>query len=667
MIRGWWRVVRGRRNALAWVVCGLAGCVSHSGFNVASSPPPAPEVVRVAAPAGPAASDADPRDTVPYLASDELQGRGVGLPGLDAAARFIAGEFAADGLRPLPGESDFFQAFDYTTQASPGPATELAIGEKKLNLDTDYLPMRFSAAGNFSGTAVFVGYGVTAPEAGYDDYAGVDVKGKVVIAMRYEPMDDHGQSRLAPRGDASGWSDHATFSAKAKTAAQHGAAALLIVNPPDSEPDLLMPFSGAFAAPATIPVLQVRQSIADELLSAGGTPDEQELREEVLESLKHAADGPVVNQRWVPDLKTLRDQINESFRPRSIVLFSPVVSGEVQIKSLTARVKNVMAVLPGVGPNADEFVVVGAHYDHLGLGTLGHMFGPPGSIYHGADDNASGTATVLELASQFAHAPPPARSIIFICFTAEEEGLIGSDYFVTHPPVPLAKMVAMVNLDMVGRIRDQTLYIGGQGTAADFDAILGHAGMDSPLRLKSIGRGGLGPSDHMSFARRHVPVMFFFSGIHVDYHRPTDVASKINYEGIQEVADFTAKVIGGLTQMPHESYIVEADKDSMHLFGSPNFAVGGGKRVILGVIPDYGSQESHVGVLIAGTTPDTPAAAAGMLGGDLLVQFGNQKLENLMDLSEALARSKPGDKVTVKVIRGNKALSFDVVLAERKG
>jgi len=591
----------------------------------------------------------------------------VGLPGLERAAQFIAGEFAADGLRPLPGEADFFQAFDYTMQASPGPATEMGIGPKRLMLDTDYLPMRFSAAGKFSGTAVFVGYGVSAPEAGYDDYAGVDVLGKVVLAMRYEPMDERGHSRLAPRGDASGWSEHATFSAKARSAAEHGAAALLLVNPPDSDPDLLMPFSGAFAAPAAIPVLQIKQAVADELLSAGGTPDERALREEVLKSLRHTADAPVVNDRWVPDLKSLRDQINASFKPRSIVLFSPVVSGTVQIESLTARVKNVMAVLPGAGPHADEFVVIGAHYDHLGLGTPGHLFGPSGSIYHGADDNASGTATVLELARRFAHAPPPPRSIIFICFTAEEEGLIGSEYFVKHSPVPLEKMAAMVNLDMVGRIRDQTLYVGGQGTAADFDAILGHAGMDSPLRLKSIGRGGMGPSDHMSFARRRVPVMFFFSGIHLDYHRPTDVAKKINYQGIEAVADFTEKVIDGLTRMPHEPYLVEADKDSMHLFGSPNFGPGVERRVILGVIPEYASQESRVGVLISGTTPGTPAAAAGMLGGDLLVQFGNQKLENLMDLSEALARSKPGDKVTVKIIRGSRALSFDVILAERKG
>ncbi len=366
-------------------------------------------------------------------------------------------------------------------------------------------------------------------------------------------------------------------------------------------------------------------------------------------------------------MKTLRDHIDATFRPDSISLAGPLVKGTVRIKSLVARVKNVMAVLPGVGPHADEFVVVGAHYDHLGLGMLGTIFGPKGSIYHGADDNASGTATVLELASRLSRAPPPPRSILFICFTAEEEGLVGSKYFVEHSPMPLTKIVAMLNMDMVGRVRDQTLYIGGQGTARDFDAILAQADLDSPLKLKSIGRGGLGPSDHMSFALRRVPVLFLFSGIHIDYHRPTDVAAKINYEGIGEVADFTAKVIAGLTRMPRDPYLVDADRDSMHLFGSPNFGAGEQRRVILGVIPDYGSQESRVGVLISGTTPGTPADAAGLRGGDLLVQFGNQKLENLMDLTQALASRKPGDKVIVKLIRGSQTLSFDITLAQRKG
>ena len=281
------------------VACGLAACASHT------TPPPAPatEPTTRSAPstdistAAPLPTDSDPKDTLPYLASDQLQGRGVGLPGLDSAAQFIAAEFAADGLRPLPGQEDFFQPFDYTTQSGPGPKTALAIGSQKLALDTDYLPMRFSIEERFAGPVAFVGYGVSAPEAGYDDYDQIDVKGKVVVAMRYEPMDARSRSRLAPPAppstpDLSGWSNHATFAAKAKAAADHGAAALLLVNPPDSEPDFLIPFSGTFSSPSTIPVLQIKQAVANRLLTAAGGAD----------------------------LKTLRSQIDASFKPRSIEL-----------------------------------------------------------------------------------------------------------------------------------------------------------------------------------------------------------------------------------------------------------------------------------------------------------------------------------------------------------
>jgi hypothetical protein len=622
------------------MACGLVACATHTSpppQPVAAAPMPA-TAPSVAASDAPAATDSDPKDTLPWLASDELQGRGVGMKGLDMAADMISNEFAADGLKPVPGMQDFFQTFDYTTQAGPGARTSLAIGARVLRLEDDYLPMRFSIEEKFSAPAVFVGYGVSAPESGYDDYAGVDVRGKVAIAMRYEPMNARSQSRLVDGPDAGSWSTHATFDAKAKAAADHGAVALLLVNPPDSEPDLLLPFAGAFASPATIPVIQVKQHVVEEILGAA----------------------------LAPDLRALRSQIDTTFKPCSTALGTVNVLGEVQIDTVTAHLKNVVAVIPGTGPTANEFVVVGAHYDHLGLGRLGEAFGPRGSVYHGADDNASGTATVLELASRLSQGPPPARTIVLICFTAEEEGLVGSTYFVNHCPIPVDKIVAMVNLDMVGRIRDQTLFTGGQGTAKDFDAILTQADEDSPLQLKSIGRGGLGPSDHMAFSRRHIPVLFFFSGIHMDYHRPTDTADKINYEGIGEVCDFTAKVVTGLEHMPRDPYIAEADRDSMHLFGTPFFGADPMPRVELGVLPDMASQESRVGVLITGTRPGTPAEVAGLREGDLLVQFDGQRLENLMDLDQALGRSKPGDRVTLRIIRGTQTLSLDVILTQRK-
>ena len=297
---------------------------------------------------------------------------------------------------------------------------------------------------------------------------------------------------------------------------------------------------------------------------------------------------------------------------------------------------------------------------------MGHQLGLPGSIYPGADDNASGTATVLDLASQLAHGVAPPRTIVFMCYSAEEEGLIGSEYFVKHPPIPLDKIIAMVNFDMVGRLRDGLLYMGGQGTAADLDGIVKAAQLGSGLTLKSVGRGGLGPSDHMSFAQHHIPVLFFFSGIHSDYHRPTDTYDKINYDGIEQVAAFARKVIDGLARMPKEDYIVAADKDSFNLFGTGTMFGGPPRRVRLGVIPDYGSVDSKNGAMISGTTPDTPATAAGLQQGDVITRFGDKPIQNLMDLTQALDQARPGDKVTLKITRAGKPISVDVTLAERK-
>jgi hypothetical protein len=590
----------------------------------------------------PMPGDSDPRDTIPFLASDELEGRIIGSVGNDRAADFIAAEFQTAGLKPLPGQNGYFQSFPYRGTVGATDATTLSIGSQKLTTGKDFVPLGFSADGTFAGNAAFVGYGVSAPEVGYDDYAGIDVKGKMVLLIRFEPVDDKGNGRLNsdPR---LGWSSHATFEAKAKNAAAHGAAGVLLVDSPDAQSDDLLNMNAVSAAAATIPILNIKRSVAEQLLHEAGAPD----------------------------LKRLKQQIDTKFQPQSKLLEKTEISGRVQMQRSVTPMRNVMACIPGSGPHADEFVVVGAHYDHLGKGQMGHQFGMVGSIYHGADDNASGTATVIALAAKMAHAAaPPARTIVFVCFTGEEEGLIGSEYFVAHPPIPLDKTVAMLNFDMVGRLKNQMLYVGGQGTAVDFDSVLTAAQQHSKLTIKSVGRGGLGPSDHMSFATRHVPVMFLFTGLHSDYHRPTDVASKINYDGMAEILNFAGDLALGMTRMPHDPYLVEADKDSFSAFGLIATGLGAGTRpsgprAILGIIPNYGSEDSRVGVVISGTTPLTPAEKAGLQNGDLIVQFGQQKIENLMDLTAALNRAKPGDKITLKYVRGEQTVSTEITLGQR--
>jgi len=295
------------------------------------------------------------------------------------------------------------------------------------------------------------------------------------------------------------------------------------------------------------------------------------------------------------------------------------------------------------------------------------------AIHHGADDNASGTATMLELARIYAHraaTQPPARSILFMAFTAEEEGLVGSARFVNHSPIDLKKVAAMLNLDMVGRVRKNLLYVGGGGTAPGFKEMLKRADGHSPLEFKNFGDGGMGPSDHMSFALKKVPVVFLFSGVHEDYHRPTDTADKVNFDAMAHVARVGTELVDGFCGMAKAQYVDAADKSSMMnpmSTGGGSTGGEGGRRASLGVIPEYGQEEDGKGVRIGGTTPDTPAAKAGLQGGDVVIKLGEHPTTTLMELSNALASQKPGDRVKLVYRRGDKEQSVMITLGERKG
>jgi hypothetical protein len=276
------------------------------------------------------------------------------------------------------------------------------------------------------------------------------------------------------------------------------------------------------------------------------------------------------------------------------------------------------------------------------------------------------------LARIFAHRAaehPPERSVIFATFTAEESGLIGSARFVNHPPIDLKKVVAMLNLDMVGRIRKNLLYVGGGGTATPFHAILKQADADSPLEFKNCGEGGLGPSDHMSFAVKKIPVIFLFSGIHEDYHRPTDTADKINYDGIADVVKLSVELVEDFEQMPRSQYVDAADKGSMMspMMAGTGGEVEGGRRASLGVIPEYGEEEDGKGVKIAGTSSGTPAEKAGLRSGDIVLKLGDKPTGTLMELSTVLASHKPGDKVKLVYRRGGKEVETEITLAARGG
>lgn len=576
----------------------------------------------------------DMKATVQYLASDALEGRMIGTPGIALAGDAIADTFAKLGLQPLPGQADYFQRFTMTTAVVPDPKTFLKWGDRSYKVDEEFGLANFSGEASFAGPVVFVGYGIVSPENAYDDYAGLDVKGKVVLAMRFEPHDAAGLSRFAKDG----WSAHASIPQKAREAALRGAAALVLVNPPMFHPgDVLFPFARQIGqSDAAIPILQVRRGVAEAWLKAGG----------------------------MKDLQSLQQQIDGSAKPASAPVTGVTVEGAVALQRTRKELRNVLAMLPGTGNLASEYVFVGAHYDHLGHGGPGSLAPGSHAIFSGADDNASGTAAMLAIADHFAHAGPQRRTLVFAAWTAEEEGLIGSAYFTNHPLVPIGQIVADLNLDMVGRVRNNVLFIGGAGTAVDYDALIKTANDGIGFDLKSFGRGGYGPSDHMSFALKKIPVLFLFSGMHADYHRPSDKADKVNVQGMQQVVQFADKIVSGLEDLPRETYVDASDSTGgMQRPGAP----GGTSGASLGVVPDYsnGVDQASKGVRITGTVPFSPAAVAGLKDGDIIVQFNKDPVDTLYDLADELGKSRPGDQVTVSVMRGNQRLELHAKLTTR--
>jgi hypothetical protein len=580
-------------------------------------------------------ADTDPRHTIPFLAGDELNGRLPGTPGLVRASEFLAEELNRIGLQPVPANGGYFQPFSMNESVDLDSSTRLELNEKPLQIKKDFDPARISTDGEFRGDVVFAGYGIA--RLAYDDYAGIDVRGKIVIAMLREPLGPGDKSRFAGPNDR--WSTSSLPASKAHEAKAHGAAGLLLVSPPSSGGGDMIPlYVGPSEPPGdSVPTMQITRRVADLILTTAGKPD----------------------------LKTLQDTINEQFKPASMALPDVAINGNVSVKRTNLNVRNVMGFVPGVGPHADEWVVVGAHYDHLGRGQKGYMTGGrAGSIWHGADDNASGTAAVLELADRVAHGPPPARSVLFVFFTAEEEGLIGSAWFVAHPPIPLDQVSSMLNLDMVGRLKGTDLQIGGAATTAAWDGIVADAvagsGLTTSVALPDEkGRGGIGPSDHASFAMHKIPVLFLFTGLHADYHRPTDTADKINYAGIEQIEPVAQKIVAAMETMPRPIYDGRNDDAGMAM------ALGFQHRASLGVFPGQPTTQP-AGVVLKEIAAGSPADKAGILAGDVLVSIAGKPVASLGDLSQAMTACRPGETVAVKVVRDGKEVSVSATLVERQ-
>ena len=576
---------------------------------------------------------------VRYLAAPEMRGRGAGMEELDRAAEYIANHFRSHGLAAAGDDGSYLQRFELTTGASMGESNSLLVernsGPTDLKLGDDFVPINFSTSGKVEGEVVFAGYGATADELAYDDYFHFDVRDKIVLVLRYEPEffgdPDEQAGTSERRNRRRRYTRHANLISKAIQARNRGAKAVLVVDSRSrgSQADGLIKF-GSIAGPADagIPMVQVHRAVADKWLRGSGR-----------------------------SLRLLERDIEASKQPQTFALASSLrVKLEVDVEREKAVVSNVAGYLPGA---TDQYLVVGAHYDHLGLGDQGSLSpSRVGEVHPGADDNASGVAAILELARDYANRPErPRRGMLFLAFAGEEIGLLGSSHWADHPTLPLENAVAMLNFDMVGRIQDRRLFVGGLGTSEGFEPMVDRVATEHSLQIQSARRAS-SSSDHTSFAAKKIPVLFFFSGLHSDYHKPDDTADKINAAAALDLLGIARDIVDQLrTASDRPVFLGNAP------IPSPGGTGGGGYGPWFGSVPDFG--EVPNGLRFADVRAGSPASKAGLEGGDILTHWNGDPVQNLHDFTYFLRASEVGETVSVRVLRDGKELTAEVTLAER--
>jgi hypothetical protein len=601
---------------------------------------------------------------VSYLASDALSGRRTGTQGANDAAHYIAGEFSRLGLRPALQKagasrklsvamSQYLQPFPYVAAVTLGQGNVLTLGgttdKKQAKVGQDWMPLGFSANARVDNTGVaFVGYGITASELNYDDYANKRITGKIALALAGTPDGDNPHGQYA-RYEGVRW--------KAIAARNAGAKALLIVS-----------------REATLKDERLARLAYDNSAGDAGLP------------------VAVISQELIGGKATF-DRLEEGAKKRQAI-FDENSMATIAIDLVRKEVPayNVIGILEGSDRLLkNETIILGAHYDHLGLGGEGSLAQRSGEIHHGADDNASGTAGLLELARLLtSQRPRPKRTIMFVAFSGEEEGLLGSNYYVNHPITPLANTVAMINMDMIGRMKDRKLIIGGVGTAKEWRELIGTGNTAQTIKVTATANGdapngmpvvvsangrpivtvdssksfeltlqedGYGPSDHSSFYAKQIPVLFFWTGTHSDYHKPSDTFDKINYNDEARILSLVAGIVRDLDQADKRITFTVAKSDSPAGRST-------GFRVYLGTIPNY--SDSNDGLLLDGVRDDSPAAKAGLKAGDRIVKIGSRDVKNVYDYTYSLGEMKAGQEYVIEVMRGSERLTLKITPEAKK-
>lgn len=577
------------------------------------------------------------KNHVKALASEEFEGRYAGSEGNRKAADYIAAYFKSIGLAPT--SAGYFQMLPFTTGVSLGTSNNVSFSmriekpgipieqvrpiEKKWNVGEDWYPIALGDNGKFEQLdVVFAGFGMNDEQEQYNDYEGIDCKGKAVIFLTESPWESK-ITRLTY--------DYESIKKKIIDARNQGAKAVIIAR---SQGDSANVFFGLkydmMFKNSGVPVIQVNRNSLTKLFPR----DKQ--------------------------LVSTEQEIIKTKKPRSFVVPNIKVNINVDIKENIAQIPNVIGIVTG-NDNAkkDEYVIVGAHFDHLGYGNTSSSLykGKTPMIHFGADDNASGVSAMMELAARFT-AKPARRSIIFMAFNGEEEGLIGSSYYCKSPVIPLNKTIYMMNLDMVGRkSKENKLNIFGIGSSTGFAQLV-----DSLATVDSIdivkAKDPYGPSDQSSFYSKGVPIMFLFTGVHGDYHKPSDTWDKLNYDGLGRIAHYSESIVRTIANSDSKPDLLSVGSDT-----TDRPKMGKGNGAWFGIVPNF--EENPKGMLISGTSEGSPALKAGLKSGDIITKFGDKPVKNLYDLTYALQSHKPGDEIEVIYIRGDKETTVKVTLGKK--
>ena len=552
-------------------------------------------------------------DHVAWLADDARQGRGVGTEGLDAAAEWLAERFAELGIGP-GFEGDYFQPFEVPVRVESGPGTTLEIEGQSVAAE-DFVIASFATSGEATAEVVPVGYGISAPELDHDDYAGIDVEGKIALVRRFTP-DGEGAGAFSGSDGTANRRRYGDLRYKAWNAREHGAVAVLIADMPVIDAEGVLPTESPLPSlrverrtDAGLPAMVIRRSVAQGLFEGG----------------KRATVG-------------------------------------VEKTILRQPARNVVARIEAGAPDRlAGAVLVGAHYDHLGFGGAGSLEPETEAPHNGADDNASGTAALVEIGRRLMAARDTLRrDVVLVAFSGEESGLRGSTHFTLEPPSDLAidDLVAMLNLDMVGRLRNNRVSALGAASAEQWHDVLPPICEAQKIGC-TLGGDGYGPSDQTPFYAAGVPVLHFFTGTHQEYHRPSDDVETVNAWGGVRVAAVVADLTAELSRRDDELTYVAASapepSGDQRSYGAS-----------LGTIPDYAA-EGEAGVKLAGTRPGGPADTAGMTRGDLLVELSGHEIRDIYDFMYVLRQSKPGEVTTAVVERSGERVELSVTFGQSRG